>query len=73
MKAVSRQTKVLTFGVFLTMTGLTLVAPILPLYAREFGVSRTAAGALISAFAIARLIFDVIGGIASDRVGSKPS
>ncbi len=72
MKAVPRQTKVLTFGVFLTMTGLTLVAPILPLYAREFGVSRTAAGALISAFAVARLVFDVIGGIASDRVGSKP-
>ena len=38
------------------MTGLPLVAPILPLYAREFGVSRTAAGALISAFAVAAAI-----------------
>jgi MFS family permease len=53
------------------MTGLTLVAPILPLYDREFGVSRTAAGALISVFAGARLVFDVVGGIASDRVGAR--
>ncbi|NNL14593.1 MAG: MFS transporter, partial [Acidimicrobiia bacterium] len=71
MKQISRQTRVLTVGIFLTMTGLTLVAPILPLYAREFGVSRTAAGALISAFAVARLVFDVVGGVASDRVGAR--
>ncbi len=71
MKAIPYQTRVLTVGIFLTMTGLTLVAPILPLYAREFGVSRTAAGALISGFAAARLIFDVVGGFASDRVGAR--
>lgn len=71
MRHISRQTKVLTAGVFLAMIGLTLVAPILPLYAREFGVSRTAAGALISAFAVARLIFDLVGGVASDRVGAR--
>lgn len=71
MKRVSRQTKVLTVGIFLMMTGLTLVAPILPLYAREFGVSRTAAGALISVFAGARLAFDLVGGIASDRMGAR--
>lgn len=71
MKKISRQTKVLTVGIFLMMTGLTLVAPILPLYAREFGVSRTAAGALISVFAGARLAFDLVGGIASDRMGAR--
>ncbi|MCP4246785.1 MAG: MFS transporter, partial [bacterium] len=71
MKAIPYQTRVLTVGIFLTMTGLTLVAPILPLYAREFGVSRTAAGALISGFAAARLLFDVVGGFASDRVGAR--
>ena len=38
------------------MIGVSLVAPILPLYARQFGVSRTAAGALISSFAVARLL-----------------
>lgn len=61
----------LTLGVFLTMTGITLVAPILPLYAREFGVSRTAAGVLISAFAVARLVIDPIGGVGVDRFGAR--
>ncbi len=71
MREVPRQVKVLAFGVFLVMTGLTLVVPILPLYAREFGVSRTAAGALISSFAVARLVFDVAGGVATDRFGAR--
>lgn len=53
------------------MIGLSLVAPILPLYAREFGVSRAAAGGLISSFALARLIFDIFGGPIVDRVGSR--
>ncbi len=71
MRHIPRQTKVLTAGVFLVMIGLTLVAPILPLYAREFGVSRTAAGALISAFAVSRLVFDLLGGVAADRLGAR--
>ncbi len=71
MREVPREVKILAVGVFLVMTGLTLVAPILPLYAREFGVSRTAAGALISSFAVARLVFDVAGGVAADRFGAR--
>jgi MFS family permease len=67
----ARTTRVLTLGVFLTMTGVALVAPILPLYAREFGVSRTGAGVLVSSFAVARLIFDPVGGIAADRMGPR--
>jgi len=67
----SRSTRVLTLGVFLTMTGIALVAPILPLYAREFGVSRTAAGVLISSFAVARLALDPVGGVAVDRFGAR--
>lgn len=67
----ARTTRVLTVAVFLTMTGFALVAPILPLYAREFGVSRTGAGFLVSSFAIARLIFDPIGGVATDRLGPR--
>ncbi|MFQ5948995.1 MAG: MFS transporter, partial [Acidimicrobiia bacterium] len=71
MRPSPRQIWVLVAGVFLLMTGITLVAPILPLYAREFGVSRTAAGGLISAFAGARLGFDLVGGVAADRVGAR--
>lgn len=53
------------------MTGLTLVAPILPLYGRQFGVSRAAAGALISAFAFARLLFEPAGGLLADRFHAR--
>jgi MFS family permease len=67
----ARTTRILTVGIFLTMTGVALVAPILPLYAREFGVSRTGAGVLVSSFAVARLIFDPVGGVAADRYGPR--
>ena len=69
--AVSRQVWVIAIGVGFVMAGLTLVAPILPLYALEFGVSYTAAGALITGFAVARLLFSVIGGVAGDRWGAR--
>src|SRR6478752_5951908 len=36
--------------------GFGLVAPALPLFAREFGVGRAAAGAVVSAFALMRLV-----------------
>src|SRR5665811_1397521 len=62
---------VLAVAVGLVMTGASLVAPILPLYALEFGVSYTAAGALITGFAVARLSFDMIGGVAGDRFGAR--
>jgi MFS family permease len=69
--AVSRQVWIISIGVGFVMAGLTLVAPILPLYALEFGVSYTAAGALITGFAVARLAFSVIGGVAGDRWGAR--
>src|SRR3954471_323723 len=36
--------------------GFGLVAPALPLFAREFGVGRAAAGAVVSVFALMRLL-----------------
>ena len=69
--AVTRQVWIIAIGVGFVMAGLTLVAPILPLYALEFGVSYTAAGALITGFAVARLLFSVIGGVAGDRWGAR--
>lgn len=61
----------LAVAVGFVMTGASLVAPILPLYALEFGVNYTAAGALITGFAVARLSFDMIGGVAGDRFGAR--
>lgn len=41
---------------FMVALGFGLVAPALPLFAREFGVSKTLAGAVVSAFALMRLL-----------------
>ncbi|MGH7545157.1 MAG: MFS transporter, partial [Gemmatimonadota bacterium] len=58
--------------VFLLMLGVGIVAPILPLYAREFGVSVTAVGFLITVFGIARIGTDVPTGRLAERVGRRP-
>ena len=57
--------------VVVIMMGFGIIAPILPLYARSFGVGYDAAGLLISAFAMARLIFDLIAGPIVDRWGER--
>lgn len=41
---------------FMVALGFGVVAPAIPLFARQFGVGKTAAGAVISAFAFMRLI-----------------
>jgi MFS family permease len=41
---------------FMVALGFGLVAPALPLFARQFGVGKTAAGAVVSAFALMRLL-----------------
>ena len=57
--------------VFFVMLGFGIIAPILPLYARSFGVSYQTASLLISVFAFARLIFDPIAGPIIDRYGER--
>ena len=52
---------------FVLMAGFGVVAPILPLFARSFGVGYAAAGGMISAFAAARLAFDLVAGPLIDR------
>jgi MFS family permease len=57
--------------IFVIMIGFGIVAPILPLFARSFGVSYEAASLLISAFAFARLIIDPVAGPLVDRWGER--
>lgn len=52
--------------------GMGLVTPILPQYARTFGVSITLVGLLITAFGVARIIIDMPTGRLADRLGRRP-
>jgi len=57
--------------VFCVMQGLTIIAPVLPLYVKSFGASDTMVGALILGFGAARVIFAVPGGIIAERRNPK--
>lgn len=63
--------RVILLIIFVIMLGFGIIAPILPLYARSFGVDYGTASLLISAFAFARLIFDPIAGPIVDRYGER--
>jgi MFS transporter, DHA1 family, multidrug resistance protein len=56
---------------FMVALGFGLVAPAIPLFARHFGVGRTAAGAVISAFAFMRLVAAPFVGRIVDAVGER--
>jgi MFS family permease len=53
------------------MLGYGLIVPVLPLYARSFGVGRTEVGVLMMAFGLTRLLFDLVAGPMVDRVGER--
>lgn len=57
--------------VFVLMVGIGVVFPIIPLYARSFGVGYDGAGLLIGAFGFARLFGDLVGGSIVDRKGER--
>ncbi len=55
----------------LVMTGQGVVGPVLPVYARQFGVSVAAVGVTVGAFGLARLLLNVPLGSLSDRWGRR--
>jgi MFS family permease len=57
--------------VFVLLAGFGLVFPIIPLFARSFGVGNDGAGLLVAAFGFARLFGDLIGGSIVDRKGER--
>jgi MFS family permease len=63
--------RVVILIIFVIMLGFGIIAPILPLFARSFGVGYGTASLLISAFAFARLIVDPIAGPIVDRYGER--
>jgi MFS family permease len=66
-----KEVYVLAAVAFSVAVGFGIVAPALPVFAREFGVGRTAAGAVISAFAFMRLVSALGSGRLADRLGER--
>src|SRR6266480_4343002 len=66
-----RAVRVIMVITFVVMLGFGIIAPILPLFARSFGVGYGAAGLLISGFAFTRLVFDLVAGPIVDRYGER--
>ena len=60
-------------GTFVIMVGFGVLSPILPLYARSFGVGLDAVGLLIAAFSITRLVVDPFTGAIIHLLGERRS
>ena len=62
---------ILFISVFISMLGLGVFSPILPLFAKNLGASGLWVGLIFAGFAISRAIFMPIMGIYSDKHGRK--
>ena len=58
-------------GTFVIMLGYGILSPVLPNYAKSFGVGYDAVGLLISSFSFARLVADPFVGRYIDRYGER--
>lgn len=63
----------LVAGGFAVALGYGVVAPAIPQFALEFGVSNFAASAIVSAFALMRLVGAPLAGLVIDRIGERRS
>ncbi|OMP66923.1 MFS transporter [Domibacillus epiphyticus] len=62
---------ILMMDMFIIMTGIGLVIPIMPTIIHEFGAGGKTFGFLIATFAFAQFLFSPMAGDLSDRVGRK--
>jgi len=63
---------ILCTEVIIMMMGIGIVGPILPHYARLFGVSITMIGLLITVFGVARIVMDIPAGRMTEHLGRRP-
>jgi MFS family permease len=66
-----REVGVLAVVAFVVALGFGVVAPAIPLFARDFGVGRTAVGLAVSAFAFFRFVSAFGGGALVERLGER--
>ena len=66
-----REVLVLAAVAFSVALGFGFVAPAIPVFARTFGVDRAAAGTVVSAFALMRLVFALGAGRLVNRYGER--
>ncbi len=55
----------------LVMAGQGVISPVLPLFARDFGVTATVVGLTLTVFGLARLVLNIPAGILADRFGRR--
>jgi MFS transporter, DHA1 family, multidrug resistance protein len=67
----AEQLLVLCGATFLVMVGQGVVSPVLPLYAKNFGVGASMVGLTLTVFALARLILNLPAGLIADRYGRR--
>ncbi|MFP7759819.1 MFS transporter [Marisediminicola sp. LYQ85] len=67
----SRDVYVLGVIAFFVMVGFGVVIPVLPVYARSFGVGYVEVGAVVSAFALMRLVASPVVGRMIDALGER--
>lgn len=68
---IPEQIWVLVAAAFIIAIGYGLIAPIIPQFAQSFDVGMAAAGAVISVFAMSRLLFAPVSGRLIDAIGSR--
>lgn len=71
LRTMPREVGVLVGIAFAVALGFGIVAPAIPIFARDFGVGRAAAAAVVSAFALTRLLFALTSGRLVDRYGER--
>jgi MFS transporter, DHA1 family, multidrug resistance protein len=69
--ALPREVRILVAVAFFVALGFGIVAPALPVFARDFGVGRAAAAAVISVFAFLRIAFALPAGKLVDQFGER--
>jgi DHA1 family multidrug resistance protein-like MFS transporter len=62
---------ILFFSLFVTVTGVGIVVPLLPVYAHDLGASGFYIGLIFGAFSLSRTLFLPYFGRLSDRKGRK--